>query len=79
MGATSHSLLAVKGFGVPNPIYPFGLGGFYSVPFLVDLAALKTSQAWTIDGSSADYIFLGRLPIGSQVHGVLMNEREVRS
>lgn len=71
--ATSHNLLAVGGFGVPIPQYPLGLGGFYTPGLLFDMAALKTSQAWTIDGTAGDYIFALRLPIGSQVHGVLMN------
>jgi hypothetical protein len=73
MGATAHDLTSVHPFDTPIPAYPFGLGGFYTPAWIIDLAALKASQAWTIDGSSGDYIFIAPIPIGAQIHGVLMN------
>lgn len=73
MAAASHDLTAVSPFSVPMPPYPFGAGGFYSVPFFFDFAKLKASQAWTIDPANADILFITTIPIGCQIHGVLMN------
>jgi hypothetical protein len=71
MGAVNHDLRAVSPFAVPMPTYPLGFGGFYTVPFLFDWAALKASQAWTLNPNAPDTLVFTTIPIGAQIHGVL--------
>ena len=73
MAAAPHSLLSLPGFTVPMPTYPFGLGGFYTVPFYIDFAKLLAAGSiTTINPSAGDYLVLAKIPIGAQIHGVLM-------
>jgi hypothetical protein len=63
--------------GLPVPLYPYGLGqgGSCNVPYLLDFAALTKAGAFatTPNPNNADIIYFGKIPIGAQISGVLMD------
>ena len=72
MAVSPHSLLSVDGFNPPTPTYPEGLGGFATVGFLLDFESLLASQAWTVNPANGDFIALCQIPVGAQIHGVVV-------
>lgn len=71
--AKKGDLTTLKGFGSYLPMYRQGVGvGADVQAYLIDMAALKTSQVWTIDGSGGDWFYIMPIPIGCKIDGVLM-------
>ena len=69
--ATTHDATALAQFsGVQAGPYPYGIGRFAVMKFHVDMAAVSTALAATIDGSAADVIQLWDIPAGTHILSV---------